>query len=151
MNLPGVSGERKEEALGKLFEQAEEYFKRIPDGHRNAIQRPWDRLVDRSLRKMIEKANNNGDCIINVGNGIYRPIPGDPVDEKELNEYLNKELHRARAIQLKRLCMKKTFEGWRNSAAYANHFREARQSERLHSSLPNKPASGSEPEGEERK
>ncbi len=137
--------------MGKLFEQAREYFNRIPDGHKNAIQRPWNRVVDRSLRKMIEKANNNGDCIINVGNGIYRPIPGDPVDEKELNEYLNKELHRARAIQLKRLCMKKTFEGWRDSAAYANHFRQARQSERLHNSLQVKPASGGEPEEEERK
>lgn len=115
--------------MSKLFEQAKEYFARIPDGHENAIQRPWNRTVDRRLRKMIEKANNNGDCIINVGNGIYRPIPGDPVDEKELNEYLGKELHRARAIQIKRLTMKQTFEGWRNSAAYANHFRQARQSE----------------------
>ena len=136
--------------MGKLFEQAEEYFKRIPDGHRNAIQRPWNRVVDRSLRKMIEKANNNGDCIINVGNGIYRPIPGDPVDEKELNEYLGKELHRARSIQLKRLCMKKTFEGWRDSAAYANHFRQARQSERLHNSLQDESVQGCSPESEER-
>ena len=115
--------------MGKIKNQAMDYFVRIPDGHKNAIQRPWNRVVDRCLRGMIEKANNNGDCIINVGNGIYRPIPGDPVDEKELNEYLNKELHRARAIQLKRLCMKKTFEGWRDSAAYANHFRQARQSQ----------------------
>lgn len=137
--------------MGKIKDQAMCYYNRIPDGHRNAIQRPWDRRVDRCLRRMIEKANNNGDCIINVGNGIYRPIPGDPADEKELDEYLAKELHRARAIQLKRLCMKKTFEGWRDSAAYANHFREARQSERLHSSLPGKPTSGSESEGEERK
>ena len=115
--------------MGKIKDQAMCYYNRIPDGHKNAIQRPWDRRVDRCLRRMIEKANNNGDCIINVGNGIYRPIPGDPVDEKELNEYLNGELHRARAIQLKRLCMKKTFEGWRDSAAYANHFRQARQSQ----------------------
>lgn len=102
--------------MGKIKDQAMDYFVRIPDGHKNAIQ-----------------------------------LPGDPVDEKELDEYLAKELHRARAIQLKRLCMKKTFEGWRDSAAYANHFRQARQSERLHSSLPGKPTSGSEPEGEERK
>ena len=113
----------------QLFEQAKEYFDRIPDGHANAIQRPWNRSVDRVLRSMIERANNNGDCVINVGNGIYRPRPGDPVDEKELNEYLNKELHRARAIQLKRLCMKKTFEGWKDSAAYSYHSRQARQSE----------------------
>ena len=137
--------------MSKLFEQAKEYFDRIPDGHKNAIQRPWNRSVDRNLRSMIERANNNGDCIINVGEGIYRPVPGDPVDEKELNEYLNKELHRARSIQLKRLCMKKTFEGWKDSAAYANHSRQARQSERLHSNLPGKPTAGSEHEGEERK
>ena len=112
--------------MGKLFEQAKEYFERIPDGHRNAIQRPWNRIVDRSLRSMIEKANNNGDCIINVGNGIYRPIPGDPVDEKELNEYLGKELHRARSIQIKRLSMKQTFESWRDSANYAKHCESAR-------------------------
>ncbi len=136
--------------MGKIKDQAMSYFTRISDGHKNAIQRPWDRVVDRCLRTMIEKANNNGDCIINVGNGIYRPIPGDPVDEKELNEYLNKELHRARAIQLKRLCMKKTFEGWRDSAAYANHFRQARQSERLHSSLPGESVQRSTPESEER-
>ena len=110
-------------------EQALEYFNRIPDGHRNAIQRPWNKLVDRVLRKMIEKANNNGDCIINVGEGIYRPIPGDAVDEAELNHYLNRELHRARAIQIKRLNMKQTFEGWRDSAVYADYKRKIRQSE----------------------
>lgn len=48
--------------MSKLFEQAKEYFDRIPDGHKNAIQRPWNRSVDRSLRSMIERANNNGDC-----------------------------------------------------------------------------------------
>ena len=68
--------------MGKIKDQAMDYFSRISDGHGNAIQRPWNRVVDRCLRKMIERANNNGDCIINVGNGIYRPIPGDPVDEK---------------------------------------------------------------------
>ena len=129
--------------MSKLFEQAKEYFDRIPDGHKNAIQRPWNRSVDRRLRNMIERANNNGDC-------IYRPVPGDPVDEKELNEYLNKELHRARSIQLKRLCMKKTFEGWKDSAAYSYHSRQARESERLHNSLSLKPASRGEDESQER-
>ena len=65
--------------MGK--EQAKDYFNRISDGHRNAIKRPWDKVTDRSLRAMIEKANRNGDCIINVGDGIFRPIPGDTVDE----------------------------------------------------------------------
>lgn len=143
------SGRERREDL-QLFEQAKEYFDRIPDGHANAIQRPWNRSVDRVLRSMIERANNNRDCIINVGNGIYRPRPGDPVDEKELNEYLNKELHRARAIQMKLLCMKKTFDGWKDSAAYSYHSRQARESERLHNSLSLKPASRGEDESQER-
>lgn len=103
---------------GELLTTAQEYFNRIPDGHAHAMTRPWNKVVDRSLRRLIEKANNSGDCIINVGEGIYRPIPGDPVDEKELKQYLAKELHRARAIQLKRLCMKETFESWRKAALY---------------------------------
>lgn len=115
--------------MRKIKEQAQEYFSRIPDGHRNAIQRPWDRVVDRTLRAMIEKANNNGDCIINVGDGICRPVPWDPVDEKEFHEYLNKEDSRANAIQLKRLCMQKTFEGWKNNATYFEHKRETEKFE----------------------
>lgn len=99
--------------------KAEEYFNRIPYGHRNAIQRPWDKNIDRKLRWMIEKANRNGDCIINIGEGIYRPIPGGEVDEAELNKYLAKELHRARAILLKRKCMSQTFDSWKNAADYA--------------------------------
>ena len=63
------------------------------------MQRPANALEDRRFRKKIEIANNEGDCIINVGNGYYRPVPGDEIDEKELNEYLAKELHRARVIQ----------------------------------------------------
>lgn len=68
--------------------------------------------VDRIFRNMIEKANCNGDCIINVGKGVFRPIPSDPVDEAAFHEYIAKDLHRARAIQLKRLCMKQTYDSW---------------------------------------
>ena len=81
--------------------KAEDYFYRIP-----------------------EDANKNGDCIINTGNGIFRPLPGDEIDEHELNKYLGAELRRARAILLKRLCMKKTFEGWRSVAVHTYHTRE---------------------------
>ena len=77
------------------------------------MQRPANDLEDRALRRKIEIANNEGDCIINVGNGYYRPVPGDEIDEKELNEYLAKELHRARTIQKKRLAMQMAFERWR--------------------------------------
>lgn len=116
--------------MGKTRDRAQEYFDRIPDGHRNAIQRPADMNVDRAFRKMIEIANNNGDCIVNIGDGVFRPVPGDPVDEKALNEYLGKELHRARAIQLKRLCMKTAFESWKRQVDSYNalHFgREAQE------------------------
>lgn len=82
----------------------------IPYGHKEPLQRPSNPYEDRVLRRSIENANRNGDCIINVGSGYYRPVPGDPVDEKELDEYLAKELHRARAIQRKRLDMKMNFE-----------------------------------------
>lgn len=64
----------------------------IPYGHENAVQRPANPLEDRKLRKEIERANCNGDCIINVGRGYYRPVPGDATDETELREYLAKEL-----------------------------------------------------------
>lgn len=85
----------------------------IPYGHENAVQRPANPIEDRIMRVRIEKANRTSDCIINVGNGYYRPVPGDATDESELNEYLAKELSRARKIHSKRLAMKRTFERWR--------------------------------------
>lgn len=87
----------------------------IPYGHMFPMQRSGNPVEDRQFRRKVEEANRNGDCIINVGNGYYRPIPGDSTDESELREYLAKELHRARAIQIKRLKMKMTFERWRES------------------------------------
>lgn len=101
----------------------------IPYGHRNPMTRPANPYEDRNLRRNIEKANNDGDCIINVGNGYYRPVPGDPTDEKELTEYLNKDLSRARAILKKRLAMKLTFERRRESGILVNHTGVAGQSE----------------------
>ena len=85
----------------------------IPYGHENAVQRPSNPIEDRRLREKIEQANRTEDCIINVGNGYYRPVPGDLTDEAELKEYLAKELSRARKIQSKRLTMRLTFERWR--------------------------------------
>lgn len=96
----------------------------IPYGHENAMQRPSDPLMDRKLRKAIEAANSKDDCIINVGNGYYRPIPGDPTDEGELNEYLTKEPHRARVVQAKRLAMRMTFERWREVGLLTGNTRE---------------------------
>ena len=70
---------------------AEEYFAKIPDGHEKAMARPYNPATDRRLRYMIAKANQNGDCIINNGNGIFRPVPGDPEDERQFAQYLRKE------------------------------------------------------------
>lgn len=96
----------------------------IPYGHANPFPRLSNPIEDRILRKQIEIANSKDDCIINVGTGYYRPVPGDPVDEKEFDEYLAKELHRARVIQKKRLSMKVTFERWREIGILTNHSRE---------------------------
>ena len=85
----------------------------IPYGHETAVQRPPNPIADRRLRENIEQAHRTEDCIINVGNGYYRPVPGDLTDEAELKEYLAKELSRARKIQSKRLAMRLTFERWR--------------------------------------
>lgn len=93
----------------------------IPYGHRDPMKRPADPYEDRVLRKSIENANNDGDCIINVGSGYYRPVPGDVVDEKEFEEYMAKDLHRARAILKKRFSMKMAFERRREIGVFTDH------------------------------
>ena len=97
----------------------------IPYGHENAVQRPANPLEDRKLRKEIERANRNGDCVINVGHGIYRPVPGGPIDEAELREYLAKDLSRARNVLYKRKKMSKTFERWREVGVLIGNTHEA--------------------------
>ena len=104
---------------------AAQLFSRIPDGHANPLQRPSDKCTDRCLRRMVEDANNNGDCIINVGGGYYRPLPNDVVDEKELHEYLAKELSRARNIQRKRLAMRIAFEKRKELELFTDYTRKA--------------------------
>ena len=65
--------------------EAERLFDRIGTGSARAIQRPKDAKVDRQLRRLIADANHSGnDCIINDGNGYYRP--GDE-DEAEFEAY----------------------------------------------------------------
>lgn len=93
--------------------QADSIFIRIGDGHWNAVKRPWDRNVDRSLRRLIEKANNNGDCIISGQSGYYRPIPSDPVDAAEYNIYMAQENKRIGSLLLKRECMRVAYRARR--------------------------------------
>lgn len=99
----------------------------IPDGHMFPMERPSNAYEDRILRNQINKANNNGDSIINVGNGYYRAVPGDPVDEKEFEEYLAIDLHRARATLKKRLAMKMAFEKRRECAILTDDLRTVGQ------------------------
>lgn len=124
----------RRKALGKNSREiAESYFIRISDGHKNAMQRPADPNVDRALRRMIEKANCDGDCIVNTGKGIFRPIPSDPIDTKMYHEYVNKDLSRARSTLKKRKCMSQTFKSWKDAGEYnalhTNHKRETEQHE----------------------
>lgn len=89
--------------------EAERLFNTIPDSHTQPLPRPVNHYTDRVLRNVIEDANRHGDCIINVGNGYYRPVSGNAADETELKRYLASELSRARKILHKRMKMKTAF------------------------------------------
>lgn len=95
--------------MSKKKDEAKRLFEKIADGHENTLSRPPDKHTDRLLRGLVNEANKSGDCIINVGNGYYRPMPGDPVDAAEFSHYAASELKRARDILLKRLKMKNAF------------------------------------------
>lgn len=105
-------------------EIAQQLFSRIPDGHANPLQRHPSAYVDRVFRRMVEDANKSGDCIINVGRGYYRPRPNDAVDEKEFNEYLAKDLSRARQVLLKRMKMRDAFRKRRDIEVFTDHTRK---------------------------
>ena len=110
------------------------YYTRIGDGHRNAVRRPdikctdMDR-VDRSLRRMINHANKNGDFIIPGTGGYYRPVTGDPVDELEYKEYRKMEEHRVHDIIIKNHMMDMAFENRRREAGYAARIRDKRETD----------------------
>lgn len=83
--------------------EAERLFDRIRTGSEHALKRPKDPKVDRQLRRLISEANMSGeDCIINSGNGYYRP---GAEDRAALEIYLKKEMHRIRELKLKALRM----------------------------------------------
>lgn len=112
-------------------EIARGYFNRITSGHKNTVSRPdlslpGNESIDRQLRLLVEEANHNGDCIINVGNGYYRPIPGDPVDELEFKEYVSKDDSRAGKLWDKIYNMKTAFDNWRKEGQHG----EEKQRER---------------------
>ena len=70
------------------------------------IKRPKNPSVDRAFRQLIAEANLNGDCIINLGEGYYRPGKDEFVD---LAEYLLKEQARAREIMSKCVAMRQAY------------------------------------------
>lgn len=72
--------------------RAEELFDMIKTGKENALIVPNSFT---NFRALVAKANKNGDCIINNGQGYFRPGPDD---EDELRHYLYRELHRADEI-----------------------------------------------------
>lgn len=84
--------------------KAQMMFDQIGFGRANAV-----RCNDRLFRDMVSEANKNGDCIVNVGFGYFRPDPTDEKDNEIVSHYLAQELHRAREIQHKRLQMKQAF------------------------------------------
>ena len=75
------------------------------------IKRPDNMSVDRALRKKVEKANTEGDCIINLGDGYFRPNRYDEADEYAYRLYRAKELKRAKTIIDKIGSMDKAFYG----------------------------------------
>lgn len=103
-------------------EQAEYLFSRIGWGRENALMRPANRTVDRYLRELIARANERGEVIINVGEGYYRPRFFDPVERMEFEEYINKDISRAKRTKEKVDRMKVAF--LENSPGYKEAYEQ---------------------------
>ena len=103
-------------------DMAQTIFDRITSGAGSAVGRPdvidkSNSTIDRALRELVEKANRNGDCIINAGDGYFRPIPGNALDEYYFHEYLGKERSRVKELKNKVSTMETTYEMWRKESA----------------------------------
>ena len=102
-------------------DMAQAIFDRITTGAGNAVGRPSvidknNSTIDRALRELVEQANRNGDCIINAGDGYFRPIPGNAVDEYYFHEYIEKEKSRVKELDKKIGAMETTYEMWKKEA-----------------------------------
>lgn len=93
-------------------EQAKALFAKIPTGSEEPL---YVENSNHVFRRMVAEANVNGDCIINISGGYYRPIPGE--DDEEVAHYFARELHRARAILYKRMKMKEAYERRKHDTA----------------------------------
>ena len=92
-----------------MTKEVENIVRIIPTGKEGAMLRPWSRSEDRSIREAINAANKEGDCIINVGTGYFRPDPEDNIDASAFEEYIRKEYHRAKDIITKCNRMRQAF------------------------------------------
>lgn len=85
----------------------------IPLGHSNAVSRKWlisvTKLSDRTIRKLIEEANNPEDVIVNIGNGYFRYA--DETDLKYIEEYYKTENSRGWSNIHKSSIIKKFIDG----------------------------------------
>lgn len=70
------------------------------------IKRPKNPSIDRAFRQLIAEANLNGDCIINNGEGYYRPGKEDYL---EVAEYLLREHAKARELMSKCVAMRQAY------------------------------------------
>ena len=107
-------------------DMAQTIFDRITSGAGNAVGRPAvidknNSTIDRALRELVEKANRNGDCIINAGDGYFRPIPGNTLDEYYFHEYIVKEKSRIKELNKKISTMETTYDMWKKEAMSEQH------------------------------
>ena len=107
-------------------DMAQTIFDRITSGAGNAVGRPAvidknNSTIDRALRELVEKANRNGDCIINAGDGYFRPIPGNTLDEYYFHEYIVKEKSRIKELNKQISTMETTYDMWKIEAMSEQH------------------------------
>lgn len=88
---------------------AKNWFNNIGYGKKNAVPRPPNARLDREFRRLIEKANTNGDCIIPSDAGYYRPETPEEFREAEI--YIRKERHRIKVMSEKITRMSRKLEG----------------------------------------
>ena len=117
----GRQAAERSTVVATAADMAQAIFDRITSGAGNAVGWPAvidksNSTIDRALRELVEQANRNGDCIINAGEGYFRPIPGNVVDEYYFHEYMAKEKSRLKELDKKIGAMETTYEMWKKEA-----------------------------------
>jgi len=83
------------------------FYDNISIGHSKSYSPP--KRYSSKFSDYVDQANMNGDIVINVGNGYYRPLPTDPIDNFEFNSYISSELDKANIIIEKCRRMSETY------------------------------------------